>query len=216
MRRGPPGAPRDGITSGLVENAADIMSADPPREEGLEIEIPSADPATSASSVANSPSPRRATRSSLSEIGGKRYSHIVDREDRIGLTDRIAVTVAGHRALSPTGWRRRQREGGETGQGTRGHLSGGMALHPPVALEECRESGLRLSFDAANQAVLSPSSVLSSRGISVFHCGMYFLQEHETGWFALVSVLSAGVLIGARTALGRWFLLHRTAMTVRA
>jgi FAD:protein FMN transferase len=80
---------RHGITRALVEAGGDIVvSGPPPGQSGWKIAVDArtwtlANRAVSTSGDTNQ----------FVEIGGKRYSHIVDPRTGLGLTDRIAVTI---------------------------------------------------------------------------------------------------------------------------
>lgn len=90
----------NGIKSALVEMGGDIVVSDaPPGKKGWEIEVANAtDPAQSFDKLRMLTLSNAAVSSSgdteqFVEIGGKRYSHIVDPKTGLGLTDRIAVTI---------------------------------------------------------------------------------------------------------------------------
>ena len=84
-----------GISSALVEMGGDIVvSKSPPGKEGWEIEVAGKTMTLSGSAVSSS-----GDTGQFVEIGGKRYSHIVDPKSGLGLTNRIAVTV-----VAPAGW----------------------------------------------------------------------------------------------------------------
>jgi thiamine biosynthesis lipoprotein len=92
-----------GISSALVEMGGDIVvSAPPPGKKGWGIQI------------TNSSAPRTITLSHAAisssgdtnqfvEIGGKRYSHIVDPRTGIGLTNRMAVTIIAPNGVTSDG-----------------------------------------------------------------------------------------------------------------
>ena len=86
-----------GITSALVEMGGDIVaSGSPPGKSGWEIIVgPDSYRRLVLSNLAVSSS---GDTEQFVEIGGKRYSHIVDPRTGLGLTDRIAVTI-----IAPTG-----------------------------------------------------------------------------------------------------------------
>lgn len=85
----------NGIRSALVEMGGDIVvSRPPPGKTGWEIEIANApDPAHKMLTISNAAISSSGDKEQFVEIGGKRYSHIVDPRTGLGLTDRIAVTV---------------------------------------------------------------------------------------------------------------------------
>lgn len=82
---------RHGIRRALVEMGGDIVVGDsPPDRAGWEIEIPGSDEPLILSNSAISSS---GDTEQFVEVGGRRYSHIVDPRTGLGLTNRIAVTV---------------------------------------------------------------------------------------------------------------------------
>ena len=97
---------RFGITRALVEAGGDIVvSGPPPGETGWKIAVPN------AHSTPNAP-PRLFADQAIStsgdteqfvDIGGKRYSHIVDPRTGHALTDRIEVTVLARDGLTSDG-----------------------------------------------------------------------------------------------------------------
>lgn len=90
---------KHGIRSALVEMGGDIVvSAAPPDRKGWTIEVPGVDPPNSRQLLTNSAVSTSGDASQYVEIGGVRYSHIVDPRTGLGLTDRLLVTV-----IAPTG-----------------------------------------------------------------------------------------------------------------
>lgn len=84
-----------GIESALVEMGGDIaVSRPPPGNDGWEIEVAGKTMILSNEAISSSGDTEQ-----FVEIGGKRYSHIVDPKTGLGLTSRIAVTV-----VAPAGW----------------------------------------------------------------------------------------------------------------
>jgi len=85
-----------GIYIALVVMGGDIVVGDPPPgKQGWEIEIGNAGSINSQRiQVANLAISSSGDTEQFVEIGGKRYSHIVDPSTGVGLTNRIAVTVA--------------------------------------------------------------------------------------------------------------------------
>lgn len=94
-----------GVGSSLVSGAGDIVVTDPPPgEDGWRIEVAALD-------VPGAPAPRRLLLRNASlctsgdvfqhvEIGGVRYSHIVDPRTGLGLTDHGLVTVIGRDGMT--------------------------------------------------------------------------------------------------------------------
>ncbi len=82
-----------GVKSALVEMGGDIVVSDaPPGTKGWEIEIENARPHRTEV-LANAAVSSSGDVEQFVEIGGKRYSHIVDPRTGLGITDRIAVTI---------------------------------------------------------------------------------------------------------------------------
>jgi thiamine biosynthesis lipoprotein len=86
-----------GIASGLIDASGDIGVGDPPPgKEGWVIEVAPVDedgaPRTRVL-LANAAVTTSGDALQHVEIGGKRYSHIVDPRTGLGLTDRTSVTV---------------------------------------------------------------------------------------------------------------------------
>ena len=105
-----------GIKSALVEMGGDIVvSSAPPGTNGWEIEIPNA-PRKGTDTISrhkmclspflilsNAAVSSSGDTEQYVEIGGKRYSHIVDPRTGLGLTDRIAVTVVAPNGVTSDG-----------------------------------------------------------------------------------------------------------------
>ena len=88
-----------GIHSVLVEMGGDIVvSKPPPGREGWEIEVAGKTMTLSDSAASSSGDTEQ-----FVEIGGKRYSHIVDPRTGLGLTNRIAVTVIAPNGVTSDG-----------------------------------------------------------------------------------------------------------------
>lgn len=82
-----------GISSALVEMGGDIVVSNaPPGTKGWRIEIANA-PGHKTLTLANCAVSSSGDTEQYVEIGGVRYSHIVDPRTGVGLTNRIAVTV---------------------------------------------------------------------------------------------------------------------------
>ncbi len=115
---------RHGIRCALVEAGGDIVVSDaPPGKPGWKIEVANRTSDASDTTPANLFLHNCAISSSgdteqFVEIGGKRYSHIVDPGTGIGLTSRVAVTV-----IAPNG-------------STSDPLTKGVSILPP---EEARQ-----------------------------------------------------------------------------
>ncbi|HLK56474.1 MAG TPA: FAD:protein FMN transferase [Chthonomonadaceae bacterium] len=92
-----------GITRALVEAGGDMVVTDPPPgREGWKIEVPNARTTSDApillfSNIAISTS---GDTEQFVEIGGKRYSHVVDPRTGQALTDRIEVTLTARDGLT--------------------------------------------------------------------------------------------------------------------
>ncbi|HET6567455.1 MAG TPA: FAD:protein FMN transferase [Rhodothermales bacterium] len=95
---------RHGVRSALVEMGGDIVVGDPPPgTEGWRIEIENAPVGEQVVQLANSAISSSGDTSQYVEIGGKRYSHILDPRTGIGLTNRVAVTVIAPDGLTSDG-----------------------------------------------------------------------------------------------------------------
>lgn len=96
---------RHGIRSALIEFGGDIAVSDPPPgAKGWIVEIPAAPGAPGRRlTVRNCAISTSGDTEQYVEIGGKRYSHIVDPRTGMGLTDRIAVTIVGPNGLTTEG-----------------------------------------------------------------------------------------------------------------
>ncbi|MGC8667091.1 MAG: FAD:protein FMN transferase [Chthonomonadales bacterium] len=97
---------RCGIRSALVEAGGDIALGDPPPgEAGWRIAIPNAARKGSPPELVlhNCGISTSGDTEQYLEIGGKRYSHIVDPHTGMGLTDRIEVTVIAPNATTSDG-----------------------------------------------------------------------------------------------------------------
>lgn len=88
-----------GLNSAMVEMGGDIALGDPPPGKlGWEIEIPNAaDPVDRWQHLRNVAVSTSGDTEQFVEIGGVRYSHIVDPRTGIGLTSRLSVTVIAPR-----------------------------------------------------------------------------------------------------------------------
>ena len=105
----------NGIKSALIEMGGDIVvSGPPPGKKGWEIEVANADATGPFDELRMPDKLRMLTLSNAAvsssgdteqfvEIGGKRYSHIVDPRTGLGLTDRIAVTVIAPNGVTSDG-----------------------------------------------------------------------------------------------------------------
>lgn len=90
---------QQGIKSTLVEMGGDIaVSNPPPGTKGWEIEIAGKTMTLSNKAVSSSGDTEQ-----FVEIGGKRYSHIVDSKTGLGLTNRIAVTIIAPNGVTSDG-----------------------------------------------------------------------------------------------------------------
>src|SRR5262249_31769444 len=94
---------RHGITRALVEAGGDIVvSGPPPGQGGWKIQVANATPAPAAPILlfADAPLSPSGDREQLVEIGGRRYSHIVEPRTGYALTDRIQVTIVARDGLT--------------------------------------------------------------------------------------------------------------------
>lgn len=95
---------RLGIRSALVAASGDLAFSDaPPGRRGWTIGIDSADrpaaPFARTIELANAAVSTSGDEEQHAEIGGKRYSHIVDPATGMGLTDAITVTIVARRGI---------------------------------------------------------------------------------------------------------------------
>ena len=89
---------KQGIASALVEMGGDIVvSGPPPGTQGWVI-VTSQIPNPKSEILSNCAVSSSGDTEQFVEIGGKRYSHVVDPKTGLGLTDRSAVTI-----IAPTG-----------------------------------------------------------------------------------------------------------------
>lgn len=91
---------RLGVRSALIEMGGDIVAGDPPPgQPGWRVEVAAAGPEAPGRiiTVANCAVSSSGDTEQFVEIGGRRYSHIVDPRTGLGLTDRIAVTIVARR-----------------------------------------------------------------------------------------------------------------------
>jgi thiamine biosynthesis lipoprotein len=103
---------RHGIRSALVEAGGDMVVTDPPPGEiGWKIQsevnadnLPGADPASSSMMrVHNCAVSTSGDTEQFVEIGGKRYSHVVDPRTGAALTNRLAILVIARDGLTSDG-----------------------------------------------------------------------------------------------------------------
>jgi len=88
-----------GIESTLVEMGGDIVvSKSPPGTDGWEIQVAGKTMELENKAVSSSGDTEQ-----FVEIGGKRYSHIVDPRTGLGLTNRIAVTIIAPNGVTSDG-----------------------------------------------------------------------------------------------------------------
>ena len=91
---------KHGITRALVEAGGDIVvSGPPPGETGWKIQVPNA-AGSSLAPFANTAVSTSGDTEQFVEIGGKRYSHIVDPRTGQALTSRIQVTIIAQNGLT--------------------------------------------------------------------------------------------------------------------
>jgi thiamine biosynthesis lipoprotein len=96
---------KNGITSALVEAGGDIVvSGPPPGQLGWKIDVPNAADSKGAPLLfANAAISTSGDLEQSVEIGGRRYSHIVDPRTSQPLTDRIQVTIIARDGLTSDG-----------------------------------------------------------------------------------------------------------------
>lgn len=95
---------RHGIASALLEIGGDLRVSDaPPGREGWRIRIPNAPADQQMATLTNVAVSSSGDTEQFVEVGGTRYSHIVDPRTGLGLTDRIAVTVIAPTAFLSDG-----------------------------------------------------------------------------------------------------------------
>ena len=88
-----------GIDQALVEIGGDIVvSGPPPGQDGWRIRIENAEAGRPDTTLAHAAISSSGDTAQFVEIGGRRYSHVVDPRTGLGLTNRIAVTV-----IAPSG-----------------------------------------------------------------------------------------------------------------
>jgi thiamine biosynthesis lipoprotein len=93
----------NGVTLALVEAGGDIaVSGAPPGERGWQVEIVGASAAGEPGRLilADAAVSSSGDTEQFVEIGGRRYSHIVDPRTGLGLTDRVAVTIVAPRGIT--------------------------------------------------------------------------------------------------------------------
>jgi thiamine biosynthesis lipoprotein len=98
-----------GIRSALVAASGDLAIGDPPPgKTGWRVGIDSLNPAeakfTRVLELRNSAVSTSGDTEQFLEIGGGRYSHIIDPATGMGLTDRIAVTVVAEKGIDADGF----------------------------------------------------------------------------------------------------------------
>jgi len=88
-----------GLRRAMVEMGGDLVVGDPPPgKAGWAIEMPNVeDPVDRVQYLSNVAVSTSGDTEQFVEIGGKRYSHIVDPRTGMGLTSRVAVTVIARR-----------------------------------------------------------------------------------------------------------------------
>ncbi|MEX2284288.1 MAG: FAD:protein FMN transferase [Gemmatimonadota bacterium] len=95
---------RNGVTRALLEAGGDIVvGAPPPAQPGWRIDVPGADSSfqAAAAKLTHSALATSGPSEQYLEIGGTRYSHVVDPRTALGLTNRITVhTIASDGATA--------------------------------------------------------------------------------------------------------------------
>jgi thiamine biosynthesis lipoprotein len=97
-----------GLTRALVALSGDISAGDPPPgQPGWRVAIPGGtsadDPAEEAIWLKNAAVSTSGDAHQFVEIGGRRYSHLVDPKTGLGMTRRISVTVIATKGLTADG-----------------------------------------------------------------------------------------------------------------
>lgn len=88
----------NGVTSAMVEAGGDIVaSGPPPGRKGWEIQV---EGTKTRVTLVNGAVSTSGDTEQFAEIGGRRYSHIVDPKTGLGLTHRLAVTIAAPDGLT--------------------------------------------------------------------------------------------------------------------
>lgn len=83
-----------GVDRALIEIGGDVrVGAPPPGEAGWEVEVAYAEAPHRRASLAESAISTSGDTEQFVEIGGRRYSHVVDPRTGLGLTSRVAATV---------------------------------------------------------------------------------------------------------------------------
>ena len=95
---------RHGIALALVEIGGDIVvSGPPPGQAGWRIRIENAEAGRQDTTLTHAAISSSGDTEQFVEIGGRRYSHVVDPRTGLGLTNRIAVTVVASSGLLSDG-----------------------------------------------------------------------------------------------------------------
>jgi thiamine biosynthesis lipoprotein len=89
----------NGVTLALFEAGGDIaVSGAPPGERGWQVDIAAG--TSGRLTLVHAAVSSSGDTEQYVEIGGRRYSHIVDPRTGLGLTDRVAVTVVAPRGIT--------------------------------------------------------------------------------------------------------------------
>jgi thiamine biosynthesis lipoprotein len=92
------------VKRALIEAGGDIVVGDPPPgETGWRIEVANADAKDRFVTLANAAISTSGDTEQFVEIGGQRYSHVVDPKTGYGLTDRMAATVIAPNGITSDG-----------------------------------------------------------------------------------------------------------------
>lgn len=96
---------RYGLKQALVDAGGDIALGDPPpRKEGWDIDIPGAEGGKQTLHLSNCGITTSGASFRFLEVGGVRYSHIVDPRTGWGLTHRVLVTVQAPTGVEADAW----------------------------------------------------------------------------------------------------------------
>jgi thiamine biosynthesis lipoprotein len=93
-----------GVTRALVELGGDIAVSDPPPgSDGWPVEVATSDSSRTVLRLAREAVSTSGDSEQFVEIGGRRYSHVVDPRTGQALTSRVGVTVIGPDGLTSDG-----------------------------------------------------------------------------------------------------------------
>jgi len=96
----------EGITRALIEAGGDVvMSGPPPETDGWRVQIPGGKPDGTARTVSlkHAAIATSGDTQQFVEIGGTRYSHVIDPRTGLGLTHRLLVTIIANDGMTADG-----------------------------------------------------------------------------------------------------------------